>query len=518
MQRAVGHVFGGRKLMALLATGFLLGTPVAARADNIDQALLTEGPTVMQFIKKNGYKSVGVLPFRVAKGTHQPSFNVGAMNNNMASRLENTLILLDDSKSPISILHDAGSVAARSRSASYTNVAGRKNLLNEDYPLAWGNSRAKADAFLTGDVNLSSDNKKVTVVIKAFDKKAAEPRVVHQFSVKTDRSILADCAQSFQLSRNLRRGDDPEEAAATDATKKDTNANPQDNKPGQPNQPTQPNQPNQPQQPSAAAGSEVKMTILYDGKPADSQEDPVNQGERRVRLVKPRGAPTAATTVASAKEGQKVAFVLENTSPTETYAVVLKVNGQNTLFQEMDDAVNCTKWVLPPGKDGKPTRYTINGFWLKEDGSELLPFRVLSEDESMAKAAEFQNPQQIGLIDFHILKAGPGTSGDPTSMAIARKVNFRGLTQRDQAKARTLDELKASLLQKSNTKHENGRLVADIQRIKNPPKKGDPRGLITGDAATKTAERLERVSFDNAEEVSHQSIRYYAVAQAEGKP
>lgn len=545
------RAFCGRILLAVLAAAALFGAGRSARADAIDQALLTEGPVVLRYLKGQGYKHVGVLPFRVAKAGKPLSFNVGAMNTNMATRLENALILLDDAQDPVGILRDAGSIAATSKSASYLTLPGRNNLLAGEYPLAWGNSRHKADAFLVGDISLSQDNRRAAVSIKAFDTKGNALKAVHQFSVNTDRSILADCGQSFQVaSRGLQPGDDPEKSAADDATKQDST------KPGQPTAPP-------------AQAPEVKLTILYDGNPAPTQDDPVSPGERRVRLARSPGH--ANTNIANAKEGQKVAFVLENTSPKETYAVVLKVNGQNTLFMEMDDAVNCHKWVLPPAKDGRPTKYVINGFWLKEDGSELLPFRVLSEEESKMKEAEFQNPQQIGLIDFHILKgvqtiviAGPGTitgaggpgentggasgktavGGDKTGtdgktsatsgsttasvgttaeasgpMAFSRRVSFRGLTSREQAsQPRTLEELKSLLLQKSNTKWENGKLVADQQKIKSLLKPATSRGLIAGDAPTKAAEGLTRVTFENPEEVFHQSIRYYTPTPDAQKP
>src|SRR5436190_11454590 len=99
-------------LAAALVLGGWVNNPAPARADNIDLELYKQAPKVMEYLQKQGFQNVGVLKFRVQKGTKPETFNAGPLNVNMASRLENLLILVNDTKQPIGIIHDASRVAA----------------------------------------------------------------------------------------------------------------------------------------------------------------------------------------------------------------------------------------------------------------------------------------------------------------------------------------------------------------------------------------------------------------------
>ena len=70
-----------------------------------------------------------------------------------------------------------------------------------------------------------------------------------------------------------------------------------------------------------------------------------------------------------------MSFLIENTDAKYIYAVVLKVNGKNTIFGEDAEPAQCLKWVLEP--NGK---HEIRGF--QEDNGSLTPFRILSTKES----------------------------------------------------------------------------------------------------------------------------------------
>ena len=97
----------------------------------------------------------------------------------------------------------------------------------------------------------------------------------------------------------------------------------------------------------------VRLTILYNGKPVPVEGD---------RVVEP-------------KEKDAVSFRLENTDPKFLYAVVLKINGKNTLFGEDLEAGQCLKWILPPG-----AKLGILGF--QEDDKSYREFKILSAKDS----------------------------------------------------------------------------------------------------------------------------------------
>src|SRR2546430_764457 len=70
-----------------------------------------------------------------------------------------------------------------------------------DYPLAWGDRKVKADAFLTGVVKVPADMGRVTVVIEAFAAAApATTDTVAEFSADADRGTLRDLGRGFALS------------------------------------------------------------------------------------------------------------------------------------------------------------------------------------------------------------------------------------------------------------------------------------------------------------------------------
>lgn len=464
---------------AVLLGGLLAATTLAfapaTRADNIDMKLLhEEGDKIMEYLQKHNYKTVGVLPFRVEKSKQPPSYNVGPMNTNIATRLENMIIAKNDSKKPIDVLHDIVH-GAGSRSISMKTAAGRRSLLDNKYDLAWGNSKQKPDVLLTGDVKLSPDNRKVTVIIKAFNKPEAEPAIVHQFATNSDRAILTDCAQSFSLSRSLlkKREVEPEvldQAAADSATAGDNNQ-------------TQPDGGSTPGSGGGATGSDVKFSVMYDGSPATIERDPASPGERKVTLRRSARSGGVGSVTPSPIEGQKVSLVLENTSSTETYAVVLTVNGKNTLFEQEDDPAKCTKWVLGPS-----TKYELKGFYYGETGENMKPFRVLSDVETKAAEDQAQGDERLGLFSITVFKQG--TTG---SMQISRKVSLRTPASRSvQAKPKTAAEAKSRII------------TATKQGVT-----GKNRNLLGTEEKQQGGGTLEKVSFDNPIQIDSYSVRYH---------
>jgi hypothetical protein len=463
-----------RPLIAFLAlTVALLPTPV--RADNIDDRLLAEAGKVLKYLKDHKYQNIGVLKFRVQKGTAAPSMNAGPLNAKMAARLENALILLNDPAKPITVLHDVTREAnSHGRSATLANPKGRRGLLNNTYPVAWGSDKKQPDALLTGDVILTKDMTKATVVVKAFDKAKPEAltEVLRLRDIPLDRDILASAGQSFVASRSAvkrgaRSGDD--DAIEDAANRDESGANP-----------------------LGDSDDPVKLEVTYDGEPVVLEPDTASPGELKVKSHK----------AADPKEGQKVKFVIRNTSP-DTVGVVLAINGKSALF--LEDLVEkspgeCTKWILAPGE-----AYTIEGFYMTEDGKEIRPFKVLSDEESVK--AEF-SPEHKGVFALHVFRAGsPEAAGMNIGGELARKPKGRG---------KTLADAQAALAQATKTKVQNGHLVADKSKTKAAPPRSarqgkGGRGLVVDDAEAATSgTALNRVEFTpDPQPAMSLFIRYY---------
>jgi hypothetical protein len=448
-----------------------------AQADNLDVALLEHGPAILEQVRQQGAKTIGVLPFRLGKANQPPRYNVASLNANLAVRLENALLLFDDPKQPLKIVHDAGKTAARGRSASYLAAAGRKALFALSYPVAWGSGDARVDLFLTGDAQLAADNRTLSVAIKAFDQKGSDLRPITQFVVPTDRSMLADCGQSFTLRPgSLAAGADPEDLAAANAAHSPA------------------------AEPLSGGEESIRLTILYAGNPVRIEHDPANPGERRARMVLPKSRALEAVPMSS-----EVVLVVENTSPTTTVAVALKVNGKNVRLLALDQAVQGDKWVLPPAKDGHPSRWEVKGFWLDEKGHNLLPFRIPSEEETRRKQSEFDDVEKLGLIELHVFQAGTQatTSG--------RTVDLRGFSALERSKqhAAGLAELQTALRKKTHAEPE--RILADARSATGKPTKSLHSRTVrpNNEASPSRVPSSQPAVLANPEEVLFRAIRYY---------
>src|SRR5208337_4408329 len=148
----------------------LLAAPGARPSDTLDRELLKNAPRIIHYLKDHGYKNVGVLKFRVKKGDEPIGDHAGPLNLNLAERLEIALVLADDIRNPIGVIHGASAVAATLPGANHLTKSGRQALFRGLYSLAWGDQKVEADAFLTGVVVVSPDLGQMTVGIMAFGK------------------------------------------------------------------------------------------------------------------------------------------------------------------------------------------------------------------------------------------------------------------------------------------------------------------------------------------------------------
>ncbi|HKI18386.1 MAG TPA: hypothetical protein VKA15_10920 [Isosphaeraceae bacterium] len=460
----------------LLAASLLAWAGAMARADDpIDKALCGEAPKVLKYVKDHDYHTVGVLKFTVKKGNQSASLNAGTLNTSMALRLEHALIMLIDKDTTIEVIHEASQTAAtHDRGATFKNARGRRGLFELAYPIAWAAPRKTPDVFLTGEVLIDKDMKQLTIVIQAFDRK--NPEAVHEVlrikNVPTNRNVLAGIGQSFVLSRRLllRGPEDVDVAAADDASQRDDNRS----------------------NPLQDSEEPIKLEVFYDDSPVSLETDPNSPGEVRVRRNK----------AIDPKEGQKVKFVASNTTK-ETVGVVLAVNGKSTLFQEdltTKSPGECTKWVLGPGQS-----YTIEGFYMTEDGKEVRPFKVLSDEES---AKVELAPEHKGVFSLFVFRAGSSAAMD-----ISTEGGDLGRSPKMKPGAHSRAEVQASLRTATHTRVSNGRLLAErVTRHPVPPRRAtqkEGRGLVVEDTSS-AGSSLNRVDAKlDPQPAMSLFIRYY---------
>jgi hypothetical protein len=471
-------------LTVVVVAGLAVG---GVRADQIDKNMVAQADQIAAAVGKLGVRNVAVLKFEFKAGAGDGSFTAGTVNARMATRLENLLILTNDPKKPRMILSDAGLVLAETAERTKTPItwrtqAGRKQIAQVGkLPLAWDDSTKLApDGFVTGEVVTAPDYQTTTVRFYGFT--TADPAALKELytlddkaggsGIRTDRGMLASFGQSFNLtakSRSLGMEADDEEAAQ-DAAKRDQSNAPPVAAQGQ--------QPDDTQSP-------VRLQIFFDGK-----EQPWAQDKGEPRIAVTPGAK------------QKVHFVLTNTSATESYGVLLAVNGKNTNAISNDSLMDKAaheqrKWVLGP-KDS----YKIEGFYINADG-KYNPFEVLPEDES-ARAYDQLNPMFRGKISLLVF----GKRAEETEKKVEVKPEAQKVRD-DTATATALDLgggawkirntgslVAAQKLLKDSThvSDANGSLaVAVVEKAKYAAGK---RGLLAASGETRTSGEIKKVAIE----------------------
>jgi mono/diheme cytochrome c family protein len=339
-------------------------TKTDVRVPNLDAALLEQAPQLLAALREKGYKNIGVLKFRVLhEGENDEEVagdNVGPLNQMLATRLEMALALADDDKEPIGIVRDASAVAAFTK-GNHRVAGGQAALFGPKYPLAWGETLVKPDAFVTGGVKMSSNLRYMMVQLLILGKDAdSVKRQDEPFLVTCDPDLLIAAGESFLIRDALKEKDalSPARAikAATDIRDEQVPS------------------------PVIDRGAPINLEVQYDGKVV-----PVEYREGRFHVPEP-------------KEGQKVSFVVKRQgAANERLALVLKINGSNTLFRERFPDGECRKWVLEPGTDS----LTVNHFQTeaKGDAGEIQVQAV-----AKSKAGEVRYSRDVGTISLTVYR------------------------------------------------------------------------------------------------------------------
>jgi len=349
-------------------SAWLMASPCRAQ-DSLERGLLKQAPEVIKYVQKQGCKNVGVLKFLVSREGKPFTDNVGTLNLLVARRLELAMILANEAASPIGIIHNASAVAHTIAGSNHLSKEGREKLFTGKYPLAWGKETVQADAFITGTIEIGKDLRKLTVTLFCFDKAANKlAQIGADFQVKNTSDRLAEMGESFVT----RGGDDAEpeaqkqEKALTEAVKVRDQVT---------------------KNPAQLADPPVTLDVVYDGVKV-----PLEFREGKALVPEP-------------KEGQKVELHLRRDGTKERYAVVLKVNGENTLDRQRLPDLSCRKWVLGPGEGP----YGIVGFQVGNEAIDL--FRVASVGESQQREVNYG--ADVGTITMTVFREQKGPAPKP---------------------------------------------------------------------------------------------------------
>ncbi|MCA9005306.1 MAG: hypothetical protein KDA70_08520, partial [Planctomycetaceae bacterium] len=291
---------------------------VELQAGTIPEEIQKQIPAVLNYLNQRQLKNVGVLKFRVKKPGEKVSSAVGPLNSLLADRLEVALILGNpfDADQQINIIKDASSQVADIENANHLNAAGRAVLFGPEYKLAWGNETVKADAFLTGVVQIHEDRKHATIGILCFDKQGGDlEKACPLIEADLDPTTLGELGESFVL-RGAFDGGAPQLTFKQSQERKKNDALTQ----------TVRVKTGQNEFPLMDDSAPINLEILYDGRPVDIE---FRNGQAFV--MEPR-------------EGQEVQMILKYSDLAKRrVGAVLKVNGENTLYRQTQRDIDCSK-------------------------------------------------------------------------------------------------------------------------------------------------------------------------------
>lgn len=440
--------------VGLLALSVLVTGAPSARADNLDIQLAYQANRIVPQLEKKGYKNVGVLHFRVQRAGAKETFNLGSLSENLATRVENALIIGANADKPLGVIRDASGVAAAKKLGWFHNQEARKKLFDVSYPLAWGNRTVKADAFLTGVVKVSANLEEATLVLEVFDKTNLEPMELRKLHVDVDRSLLSDMGQTFSAGQRGLKWAKRDKAAVRDAHRRDAGESTTETA-----------------GPDDVAG--FKIQVKYGDEEQAIQKDSESNGEYRVQSPRP---------------GQKVTVVLTHNGKTDKkLACVAKMNGQSLYKMQDRESKDCQMWVFAPNEVQK-----FDGYYIELTGDNLKPFKVLTEEESKAREDEFGN--KVGLLELDVFESRSGES-EPMLISM-RSISTRDLRAKPSASVRDLqDRLKAKWPAKV--------------KLPPPPLPGERDSLLVPEGEAIQGPDIQNEAFPNPTWVGNIVIRYY---------
>jgi hypothetical protein len=348
----------------LTATLAIWANPLQAdEPPSLEFGLGKEAKQIIQQLQDKGIQNVGVLKFLLTReGEKKFSDSLGPMNLLLARRLETALIVKNSATKPLGIIDNASAVAATIPGASHLSAEGLDKLFAAEYPLVWGRDKVKADGFLVGEGLVDRDLRTVRIGIHLVDAKTRKMQTLtRELVLRIRPEHLVEIGESF--NRGAFDGGD-------------------------------------------TTTKVIELAKLVREKP---QTHPIQQGRARFALevaydgrVQPINVLDGQAWIAEPREGQTVGirFTRRDNSTTK-YAVVVKVNGENTLFREKLPDLHCLAWISDQKTLNIPQE--LKGFQISNEQREN--FRVASPHESRQREVYYGS--DLGTISMTVFGEAP---------------------------------------------------------------------------------------------------------------
>ncbi len=373
--------------------------------DRLEDGLQQAAKQALQKLRERQLHSVGVLKFSIRTGSGPFPTSLGTLNHRLAEKLELALVLANpaqESKAAqqVGVIRNASDTAATIPGAQHVTPEGQSLLFSKEYPLAWAINRKSAvipDAFIIGVAQVRDDLRAIDIELSLLENGKAGLEPFHSQTSPLDLEDLIDSGESF-TTRGLFDGGQVNDGSKVVELVAKRSQTIRDETFGK----SQP----QPAKAHPLAGSNeapLSLEVWY--------------GNRKQNIEFRDGAAF----VHEPSQGEKVMFIVRRTvNETTRYGIVLRVNGENTLYRERLPDSRASIWIMEPTMK----EFSVQGFQL--DNGTRQDFRVLSDSESRKRAIDYG--RDVGMISFTVFQTGnapvPSFSDDELDLAIQSKAKL----------------------------------------------------------------------------------------------
>jgi len=469
----------------LLTIGVALATSWTAQAQavkpsNLDDAMTMSARKIADGVRKKtkNNAAVGVLNFQVQLDNKEPSLRVGAINASLAERVEVALLRgqLEDDEEQVRVIRNASKTANDAhKGISYLTGEGRKALFGLKYSLWVESDSVAADLFVTGTAVIDFEKEVVTVKLVTFSAESEkfEPLMVNDKGVvkelvieaPLDRMLLGESGQSYTFSKK-----DLERVRKRGAFDDHV--------------------------PDNIATSEVKKEIK-EGPKVDPEKEPlvelrlfVKSGTEEIPIKLKPDDKTSGFTFSDLKVGDRV-YIRLIPKIKDRLAILVKVNGVSTLYDDKRDPRFASKWVTSDGKE-----LVIDGFYTADTGKNLEPFVIIPDSEAIKQP--MSDPY---MITMHVFIEG----GYKEATASNASQGMRGLTDR---KVKEYKETPIKEDPKKDPVKPSLKTTADIKKMLVALNSKDGFRSVIGKGTVEEGSELKTVTFTDPQEVQLWTIRY----------
>ncbi len=370
--------------------------------DQLEGEFQIAAKQILAKLRTDGIETTGVLKFSVRVGSGPFPKTVGALNMRLAEKLEVALAMANDASKPeshIGIVRGASDIANTIAGADHLNSDGREQLFSRKYPLAWefnGQTEAVPDSMVIGFAAIRDDLSEMNIQLLLVTKSTAtaEPTALADFTVPTDVEDLMEAGESFSTRGIVVKGRARNSSKAVKQIRTKALA--------------------------------IRNETLGKTKPQKSRhhvlspggDTPINFEIWYDNQIQPVEFRDGCAFVKEPHEGQKVMFVVRrnssNGSDKSRYGVLIRLNGENTLYRQRIPDARAAIWILEPNSK----TFTIRGFQI--DKHTRQEFKVLSQKESSDRAIDYG--RDVGMISVVVFKEETTASPEMTDAELDRKV------------------------------------------------------------------------------------------------